>query len=80
VTATSIKRITDKTYTADELRAHFSAAVPAPPTKQTPVPATAVHSRGYSRGMAKAVLAAEPGADRSAQFMSACVTTPYAAV
>jgi hypothetical protein len=68
--ATSIKCITDKTYTADELRAHFATTVPAPPTR-TSMPATAVHSRAYSRGMAKAVLAAEPGADRSAQFMAA---------
>jgi hypothetical protein len=69
--ATSIKCITDKAYTADELRAHFSAAVPVLPTKQTPEPAVDCHSPAYSRAMAKAVLAAEPGADRSAAFMSA---------
>ena len=71
VVATSIKSITDVTYTADELRAHFSAAVPAPPTERTTERAAAVHSRAYSRGMAKAMLAAEPGGDRSAQFMAA---------
>jgi hypothetical protein len=71
VVPTRLLSITDRTYTADELRVHFSVAVPAPPTKQTPEPVMAVHSRAYSRGMAKAVLAAEPGADRSAQFMSA---------
>jgi hypothetical protein len=67
--ATNIKSITDTTYTVDELRAHFAAGMPA--TKQTTMPATAVHSRAYSRGMAKAILAAEPGADRSASFMAA---------
>ena len=33
----------------------------------------AVHSRAYSRGMAKAILAAEPGIDRSARFMAAAM-------
>lgn len=71
VVPTRLLSVTDRTYTADELRAHFSAAIPTAPTKQMAKPAAAVHSRAYSRGMAKAVLAAEPGADRSAQFMSA---------
>jgi hypothetical protein len=71
VVPTRFLSVTDKTYTADELRAHFSAAIPpALPTKQTPEPARAVHSR-YSRGMAKAMLAAEPGNDRSASFFAA---------
>jgi hypothetical protein len=71
--ATSIKYITDKMYTADELRIQFMAAVPATVEVKAVahnMPAMAGNSPAYSRAMAKAVLAAEC-ADRSAQFMSA---------
>ncbi len=74
---TQIQTISGKTYTAAELRAAFSAN--PPPTQPTlplePRPTsktdTAVHRPAYCRSRARALLAAESGSDRSAQFMAA---------
>ena len=74
VVPTRILRITNKTYTAEELTAFFSACTP--PAR--PAPAleanSATHGRvspAFCRSKARALLAAEPGSDRSARFMSA---------
>jgi hypothetical protein len=65
---TKIKCVTGITYTIDELRAAFQPSVVNTPDA---MPAVAFHSRGYSRSMVKMLLAAAPGLDRSAAFMSA---------
>jgi hypothetical protein len=84
--ATKIKCVTNRVYSIDELRAHFSTQIPHHDHEQRRHNhgenhserhhchgAMAVHSRAYSRGMAKAILAAEPGVDRSARFMAAAM-------
>jgi hypothetical protein len=70
VVPTRIQRLTGITYTIDELRAAFQPGVSEPESPHV-MPAVAVHCRSYSRSMAKMILAAAPGLDRSAQFMSA---------
>jgi RepB DNA-primase from phage plasmid len=59
------------TYTAEKLLAHFSAYAPA--TEPAPqLNLNLEHRRpAYCRSKAMAILAAEPGPDRSAQFMAA---------
>jgi hypothetical protein len=74
VVPTQIKLISNKTYTAAQLRTAF-AVNPAPTTpapRPTPRTDTAIHRPAYHRSRARALLAAEPGSDdRSAQFMAA---------
>jgi hypothetical protein len=69
---TRLLSVTDKTYTAGELTAWFSADAPLPLEPAPAANANAeVHRPTYCRSRAKAILAADPDDDRSAQFMSA---------
>jgi hypothetical protein len=75
--ATRIQFLTNRTYTLEELQTAFRRPADNPqcgmrhPPLVDVAPAAAFHSGTYSRSMAKMILAAEPGADRSAAFMSA---------
>jgi hypothetical protein len=85
---TKIKCVTNRVYSIAELRAYFSTSIPHGREQRHHGHdandanrgerhhghgAMAVHSRAYSRGTAKAILAAEPGIDRSARFMAAAM-------
>jgi len=71
VVPTRLLCVTNKTYTAAELRIAFSESaqptLPLAPSKA----AVAVHRPAYCRSKARAILAADPADDRSAQFMQA---------
>jgi hypothetical protein len=73
VVATRLRLVSDRTYSAEELRAAFAAIAPPPapqrPTPQAETQTTARRPR-YCRSKARAILAAEVS-DRSAAFMSA---------
>jgi hypothetical protein len=79
--ATSIKYITNRIYSITELRAYFSTHHEQGHHFHGDQlhhghdghGAVAAQSPRYSRGMAKAILAAEPGTDRSARFMAAAI-------
>jgi hypothetical protein len=71
---TQIKYMTDKTFRASTLWDIWAAIEPPPKARKRAIataPDVAIHSRSYSRFMARAALAADPGADRSSQFYSA---------
>ena len=66
VVPTRILRITDRTYTAAELREVFAEPRPSPRQQKD-----VITSVGYSRMKVQALLSAGPGDDRSAAFFSA---------
>jgi hypothetical protein len=71
--ATWIQSVSGISYSADELRRRFITVAPIDPETDlfTPKVAMAPHSRGYSRVLARGILAADPNGDRSAAFMAA---------
>ncbi|MFY9838370.1 MAG: hypothetical protein WAK55_18255 [Xanthobacteraceae bacterium] len=71
---TRIAHLSDKTFRASALWDIWAAMPPLRKPKKpviAPFRAVVVHSKPYSRSMARMVLAADPAADRSAQFFSA---------
>jgi len=61
----------DRTFTAEQLRSYFAYSPLPPAPLHDQVPNIVAHRPAYCRSRARAILAADPSNDRSAQFMSA---------
>jgi hypothetical protein len=60
----------DRTFTVEQLRSYFADS-PLPAPRHDQIPNIVAHRPAYCRSRARAILAADPCNDRSAQFMSA---------
>jgi hypothetical protein len=63
---------TERVFTFEQLQAHFAANMPEPEPRPALLPkSTETRRPAYCRSRARAILVADPGDDRSAQFMQA---------